>query len=282
MQKMKRLVYLLLVLVLLSSCGEYQKVLNKGLNEDRYKLAEKLYKEESYSKAIPLFEKLVGPYAGKPQMERIQYMIADSYYKTEDFSLSSYYFAKFIINYPKSSKVGEASFLAAKSYYLAAPKYSLDQQETQKALSAFQNFIDAYPNSELSAEANTYYKKLVLRLEKKDFEIAKQYYHMEYYASAITAFDTFNEEHLGSDFKEDALYYKFKASYELGIKSAFSKKEYRLENAKLAYYKFQKYFPESKKMKELNSNLDQIDKQLLSTQERTRTIINRIKKNEGL
>jgi len=272
MQKMKKLVFTLLLVILFSSCGEFHKVLNKGTNADRYKMAVELYEKEDYKRAVALFEKLVGPYAGKPQMERIQFMMADSHYKMGDFDLSSYYFSKFIVNYPESSKAQEAAFLSAKSFYLASPNYSLDQQDTEKALAAFQSYIDSYPNSKLIDEANTIYKDLVTRLEKKDFEIAKQFYHTEHYNAAITAFDTFNEEHLGSIFKEDALYYKLKASYELGMESILSKKEQRLLNAILAYNKFKKSFPESKKMKEANNMLKQLDKELMSTKEQLSTI----------
>jgi len=272
MQKMKKIVITLLVVVLFSACGEYQKVLNKGKNAERYKLAVELYEKKEYKKAIPLFEKLVGPYAGKPQMERIQYMISDSYFQTENYAMSSYYFSKFISNYPESSKIEEAAFLSAKSYFLAAPKYSLDQEDTYKALNAFQSYIDKYPNSDLILEANKYYKELSHRLEKKDFEVAKQYYHTGNYNAAITAFDTFNEDHLGSDYKEDAYYLKFKSFYELGMKSVLIKKEDRLEEAIGANNKFRRTFPESKRIKEVENMLKTIEKELIKTKEQLATI----------
>ena len=265
MQKMKNLVFAILVIFLISSCSEYHKVLNKGKNAERYALAERLYNEGKYDKAIPLFEKVIGPYGGKPQLERIQYMIAKSSYEVEDYALASYYFTKFITNYPKSTKLQEAAFLSAKSYYMGAPKYSIDQQDTYKALEAFQDYIIDYPNSELSAEANKFHQELTYRLELKDFEIARQYYHTEYYVSAIAAFETFNEEHLGSVLKEDALYYKFKSSYALGMNSTILKKEDRLKDARSTYDKFEKTYPESKKLKEMQNDLAQIDKEINST-----------------
>ena len=273
MQKMKSLVFSLLVIFFISSCSEYHKVLNKGKNAERYALAERLYNEGEYEKAIPLFEKVIGPYGGKPQLERIQYMIAKSSYETEDYSLASYYFTKFITNYPKSSKLQEAAFLSAKSFYMNAPKYSIDQQDTYKALEAFQNYIDDYPNSELSGEANKYHKELTYRLEIKDFEVARQYYHTEYYVSAIAAFETFNEEHLGSVLKEDALYYRFRSSYELSMNSAIVKKSGRLKEAKVAYDKFEKLFPESKRIKGMQNDLDQIDKEIISTKEQMEKLL---------
>ena len=83
MLKNKIYILILLVTVGVSSCSEYQKVLNKGSVEDQYKMATKLYEDQKYNKAIQLFEKITPSYRGKPQMERIQFMIAQSHYNTK-------------------------------------------------------------------------------------------------------------------------------------------------------------------------------------------------------
>ncbi len=64
-----------------------------------------------------------------------------------NYSTAGYYFNRFSKNYPKSSKVEEADFLSALGYYKSAPRYSLDPTDINKALEAFQLFIDKYPNS---------------------------------------------------------------------------------------------------------------------------------------
>lgn len=267
MQKLKKFSVLLLVIILFSACSEYQKVLNKGTTEDQYKLATELFESEKYNKAIQLFEKVIPKYQGKPQMERIQYMVAQSNYNTKNYNLASYYFNRFIGNYPNSSKLEEATYLVAHSHYLASPKSSLDQADTQKALTAFQNFIDKYPESDKFEEANKYYDELIKRLEKKSFDIAKQYYHTEDYQAAIAAFDIFMEENFGTEFREDAMAYKFLASYELGIRSIFSKKEKRINDAILAYNRFQKSFPKSERLSEFTNLLDNLNDELKLTKE---------------
>jgi len=214
----------------------------------------------------------MGPYANKPQMERIQYMISDSYFQTENYAMSSYYFSKFIMNYPESTKVQEAAYLSAKSYYLAAPVYSRDQEDTYKALSAYQNFIDKYPNSDLIEEANRDYEELNKKLQFKDFEVARLYYHTENYSASIQAFETFNEDHLGSEFKEEAFYYIFKSNYEIGMKSILSKKRERLDEALLSFQKFKKTFPESDKLKELDNMSIKLQEELVKTKELLATI----------
>ena len=262
MRKMKKLSVLFLVIILFTACSEYQKVLNKGTTEQQYTMATKLYEEGKYSKAIQLFDKVVPKYQRKPQMERIQFMVAMSNYKDRNYNLASYYFNRFIGNYPNSSKLEEASYLAAHSYYLASPKSSKDQADTHKALTSFQNFIDKYPNSDKTADANKYYDELVKRLEKKDFDNAKLYYKTERYKAAIVALDTFLEDHFGTIHKEEAMAYKFLASYELGMNSVFYKKEERLKNAILAHERLKKGFPESKRLKEFSSLLEDLQKEL--------------------
>lgn len=280
MLKFERIIILICIVATLSACSEYQKVLNKGKVEEQYKMATELYEQGKFNKAIVLFEKIIPRYERKPQMQRIQYMIAESYYNSKDYDLAAYYFNRFIANYPNSSKIEEGAYLVAHSYYLGSPKFSRDQKDTQKALDAFQNFIDKYPTSEKIAEANKLYNELAFRLEKKSFEIAKQFYHIEDYSAAIAAFENFLQEHIGSSLKEEALFLKFKASNDLAIKSVLSKKEKRINDAVAVHGKFVKKYPESSKLKEMTVILENLSKELLETKEQIENFKNNT--NNGL
>lgn len=263
---MKKVAYLLVVSLILISCGEYQKVLNKGTTEEQYKMAVKMYEAQKYSKALRLFEKVTPSYRGKPQMERIQFMVANSNFNTKSYSLAGYYFDRFTKNYPKSSKKEEAAFLSALGFYKAAPSFSLDQTDTNKAINAFQKFVDEYPNSTRKDEANKYYKELRFKLEKKSFEIAKTYYRTANYDSrnykaAIQAFDNLLSEYLGTEFKEEALYYRLKAAHDFAIKSTKRRKEKRLKEAVQAYEKLKRNFPESQFLKDSDKMLATLQKE---------------------
>ena len=262
MQKMKKIASLLLIALTLFSCSEYNKVLNKGTIEQQYKLATEMYEAKNYKKAINLFDKIMTGFRGKPQMERIQYMISESYFQTKQYSLSSYYFDRFTKNYPKSTKREEAAFLAAHSYYLDSPIFSLDQAATYEALDAMQLFIDTYPNSEKLAQANKEIKDLRYKLEKKSFETAKQYLHIEDYTAAITSFDILISDYLGTTFREEALFLKFKASHDLSVKSVFSKKEARLKSALNAYERLIRNYPDSQYLKDANKMVKDINDEL--------------------
>jgi len=264
MQKIKNLACLLMFSLVLFSCGEYQKVLNRGTAEEQYKMATKMYESNKYSKALRLFEKITPTYRGKPQMERIQFMVAQSNFNEKSYSTSGYYFDRFAKNYPKSSKKEEASFLSAYSYKLASPRFSLDATDTKKALEAFQTFIDTYPDSDRIEEANTHYKELRYKLQKKSFEIAKTYYRtadydLRNYKSAIQAFDNLLSDYLGSEFKEEAYYYRLKAAHDFVLKSTVRRKPERIKDAIEAYEKLKRNFPESKFMEASNEMLATLD-----------------------
>ncbi|SFZ83042.1 outer membrane protein assembly factor BamD [Tenacibaculum maritimum] len=266
MQKMKNFAYLCIMTLIFASCSEYQKVLNRGAVEDQYKMGVKMYEAKKYSKALRLFEKVTPSYRGKPQMERIQFMVAQSNFNEKNYELSGYYFNRFTQNYPKSSKVEEAAFLSALSYYKASPPFSLEPTDTDKALSSFQDFIDKYPTSSRIDEANKYYRKLRYKLERKSFEIAKTYYRTADYDSrnyraAITAFDNLLSDYLGTEFKEEALYFRLKAAHDYALKSTKRRKEERLKNAMKAYEKLKRNFPTSKFMEDSDKMLAKLNKE---------------------
>jgi len=260
---MKKFVFLLVLILALSSCSEYNKVLNKGDVKSQYQLAEKLFKEEEYAKAMTLFEKVAPTFTKNAQLQRIRYMSAICDYKLKDYETASYRFNRFINNYPKSSKIENAYFLNAQSLFELSPRSSLDQKNTTKALEALQTYLDLYPDSKNTEIINKQYKELTNKLNYKGYHIAYLYYKTEKYKTAIVAFDNYLSDFIGSKYKEDALFYKFKSSYMLAIKSVEYKKLARLKNAIKAQKRFIKYYPNSKKYsKEATSLLEKINNEI--------------------
>lgn len=259
---MNKLIYVLLLSVILTSCSEYQKALKSEDVAVKLKAAENKYEAGKYNKAIRLFEQISPAYRGKPEGEKVTYMFAQSYYKTEQFYLAGYQFESLASMYPKSDKAQEAAFLGAKSFYQLSPVYTLDQVDTDKAITKMQSFIDKYPDSKYSVEANATIKELREKLEKKAFEIAKQYNTISDYKAAIKALDNFIADYPGTPFKEKALYYKFDSSYQLAINSVPSKMEERLNAAKTAYSALIKFNSGTEYKEKADEMLARIDKDL--------------------
>jgi outer membrane protein assembly factor BamD len=259
---MKKIVSLLIIIVLLASCNEYQKALKSEDPAVKLVMATKMYEEKNYNKAIRIFEQIASVYRGKPESENLYYMFSQSYYKTKQYYLAGYQFESFVSSFPKSDKVQEASFLGAKSYSMLSPVYSLDQTDTTKAIEKLQTFIDTYPNSTYLAEANSIVKNLNEKLERKVFENAKGYNTISDYKSALVALDNFIADYPGTPFKEEALFYKFDSAYQLGINSVPAKMEERLNVAKVAYANLIKYKAETKYKKQADEMFARVEKDL--------------------
>jgi outer membrane protein assembly factor BamD len=238
---MKKILSILLLTLILSSCSEYQKALKTEEIGVKYDVATRQYEKGNYAKAIRLFEQIAPSYRGKPQAEKMFYMYGQSYFKTKQFYSAAYQFESFVSSYPRSEKLEESAYLAALSYSKLSPRYSLDQVDTYKAIDKLQVFINTYPTSEFLTEANVIVKDLREKLEKKAFETAKQYNTISDHKAALIVLDNFITDFPGTKYKEQAMFYKLDSSFKLAINSVDDKKLDRLNNAKTAYLNLMKF-----------------------------------------
>ena len=268
---MKYLFSILLIACVFSSCSEYQKVLKSEDIAMKFKIGDSLFQEGKFEKANRLFAQIVPKYKGKPQAQKLMYLYSKSFFEMKDYYVSGYQFERFVSSYPKSEKKEEAAFLSAKSYYMLSPRYSKDQTETKDAIEKLQEFINVYPNSQYVNEANTLIKELDFKLEKKAFEIAKQYNHISDYKASIKSFDNFIFEFPGSELREDALFYRLDAGYKLAINSIELKRtaegvvklrKVRLLQAQEYFNAFKKVYANSKYIAEAEEMAETINKEL--------------------
>jgi outer membrane protein assembly factor BamD len=259
---MKRFLVLLTVLLVFSSCNEYQKAMKSEDVALKFTTATKLYDKADYNRAILLIEQIAPAFRGKPQAEKLFYMYSQSLYQTKQYGLAAFQFESFTSTYPKSEKAEETFFLSAKCYAKMSPKYTLDQTDTNKALAKIQEYIDRYPESQNMTEANEMTAVLRNKLEQKAFENAKQFNTISDYKASLVALENFITDFPGTPYKEDALYYKLDSAYLLAINSVPSKMEERLTNAKIAYDKLIKFNNDTKYKDKADKMLATIDKEL--------------------
>lgn len=252
--------------LLLSSCGEYQQLLRSDDTPKKYAAVDSLYNAGKYKKALKLMEQIVPSYRGKPQAEPLMFKYANTFYQLEDFYLAGYQFDRFETSFPKSDSIEVAAYKSAKSYYELSPRFSLDQRDTYKALEKLQDYINKYPDSEKRLEANALVKELREKLEKKDFEVARQYLStaesLGSFAPAIEAFDNFIADHPGSTYRKDAFYGRLEAQYLMAVNSVPSKVEDRLVAAKKYYESFLKYYSDSTLREDADKILQDIEKRM--------------------
>ncbi len=252
-----------MTLIIIGSCNNgYNRVLKSSDPNVKYDKAMEYYEAKRYKMAVPLFEELVSLYRGTTKSEKIYFYYAYSNYHLENFITAGYYFENFVRTYPNSEFTEEAMFMSAYSDYKSSPTYSLDQEDTYRALDNLNLFMDTYPNSALKDSCNALTLELRGKLEKKAFENAFLYFQIMDYKAAMIAFKGVLRDFPESMYKEDVLFWMLVTNYEIATKSIKSKKVERFEDTINSYYKFVDTYPESRRINQAEKYYKQSVKNL--------------------
>lgn len=216
----------------------------------KYQEALRLYNNKYYNKALLLFEDLVQRYRGRTEAEDLYYYYAYTNFKLKDYTTARYHFKVFAETYPNSPRAEECRFMSAKCYYLESPVYSLDQQNTVKAIDALQLFINLYPKSERVPAASKLIDDLRGKLELKSYMNAKLFLDLGDYKSAIIAFRNSIKDFPDTKYAEEMEFFSIKAQYLLAKNSFESKQEERFNEVIQLYADFSTKYPISKYLKE--------------------------------
>ena len=98
--------YIAMVLLsagVLSSCGEYNKVLKSTDYEYKYEAAKSYFAKGQNSRAATILEELIPILKGTANGEESLYMLAMTYYNQGDFVTASHYFNTYYKTYPRGT-----------------------------------------------------------------------------------------------------------------------------------------------------------------------------------
>jgi outer membrane protein assembly factor BamD len=179
MFKIKHVFILSFTVIALSIAGcksRFEKIRLSNDVAKKYQEAIKLYNKKDYSKALILFEDLSQKYRGRTEAEDLNYYYAYTLYRLKDYTTARYQFKYFADTYPTSKNAEECRYMGAYCYFQDSPEFTLDQENTYKAIDAMQLFINLYPKSERVTQASQYITELRTKLELKAYTNARLYY----------------------------------------------------------------------------------------------------------
>lgn len=253
----KNIIIVLFAAVLLSSCGNYNKILKSADYEYKYEAAKNYFAEGKYSKAATILEELITILKGTDKAEESLYMLGMTYFNQEDYATSPHYFTTYYNTYPRGVYAEQARFMAGKALYLDTPEPRLDQTSTFKAIQELQLFMEYYPQSSRKQEAQQMIFKLQDKLVEKDYLAAKLYYDLgtymgnNYQSCVITAQNAL-KDYPYTHLREDLAILVLRAKYQMALQSVEEKKVERYRDTIDECYAFKNEYPESKYLKEVN------------------------------
>ena len=248
MKYAKNIIGICAICFALVSCDGYNKLLNSHDYDAKYAAAMRYYNDNSYTKAIQLFENLTLHYRGKENAEEIAWYYAQSLFKEKDYFTAGYQFQRFARQFPYSERAEEASYLSAYCKYIDSPSYSLDQSRTREAIEEMESFAERWPRSTHIPEINRYLDEMRAKLMKKEYEIAYGYYFIEEYHAAYEQFKRFLNLYPESVQREDAMFYLLDAGYRYAIGSREDKQKERLQQVLNDFERFSSSFADSKRL----------------------------------
>ena len=253
---MTRKMFTLLLAVLLfalvwNSCGP--RVNRSELDADAYfAYAKSLFDKGKYLDAITEFTVVTLKFSGTPVVDDAQFYLAESHYMNKEYLIAVAEYQKVVDDYPESPYVEKAFFKIGMSYFKLSRRPELDQEYTYKALRHFQNFIEAYPRSELRKDAEKRIAELREKLARKQLLGGNIYRKMGIYDSAIIYYDILLEKYYDTPSAIPALYYKAECQMEMG------KYDEAISNFNLVIEKY----PDSKYARKARRKLAKIQERL--------------------
>ena len=252
---MKKILYRLLLVSIMTSCGEYNKILKSTDYEAKYEYAKNAFEKKKYTQAYTLLEELVTIFKGTDKAEESLYLLARSHYLNKDYETSGQYFTHYYTHYPKGQYTELARFYAGYGYYLNSPEAKLDQSGTYKAIDEMQRFLDYFPHSERAKEAQDVIFELQDKLVYKELLNSQLYYNLgnymgNNYQSAVITAQNAIKEYPYSKYKEALSMIILKAKFQEASQSVYEKKADRFRDVIDEYYSFINDYPDGPNAKE--------------------------------
>jgi outer membrane protein assembly factor BamD len=257
-----RIYIVLIILVLASSCGEYDKILKSTDFDLKKAKAKEYYDAGQFVKSSELLTQIIPRYRATEEAEELNWMNAQSYYGMKDYMMAGSYYKSFIDQFPFGVHAEEANFLAAMCDMKISLRPELDQQSTRNAIEGFKIFVVKFPSSSKVEESKKYVKDLEDQLVEKSYLSAKLYYDMKQYKAAVVALNNSIKEFPNTKYREELMFLKLNSLYMYAYNSLKIKQRERYQAALDDYYSFMEEFPKSEYGKDVNSIYQKTSKYL--------------------
>lgn len=256
--KIKHLCIALLTIVLLgllASCGEYNKVLKSTDPELKFEYAKKYFDEKKYGRTTTLLEEIQTAYIATSKEQEVLFLLAQSYFYDKDYVSATARYNRYFNKFPKGDYAETAKFNAAYGLFLDSAEIKLDQTNTIKSLEAFQSFLEYYPQSNRAKEAEGYMLQMQNRLAQKELYSAQLYFNLGYFmgnnyeacvVTAREALKNYNYPPYGEEFQILIV----RAKFEEAELSFDAKKPVRYRTVMDEHFNYINMYPEGKYVKE--------------------------------
>ncbi len=238
---MKKILFVSLILIVLIGCSKNQLTREMPV-EDKMNIAEELFDQGKYHKAIPYYTNIVldrnSIYTAKAQMK-----LGDCYFYQDNFLEARFEYEELIRLFKNYEDISKAYFNIGVCYFEESLSPHYTQEETEKAIVSFETFIEKFPFDERIDEALDYLEKCEYKLLEKKYNNGYAYFKMYDYSSALLYFDEITALNIIDKIDKMSLFYSGRIYIARKDKA----------NALLIVDKMNTRYPDSKETKKINN-----------------------------
>jgi outer membrane protein assembly factor BamD len=149
-----------------------------------FQAAKTAYDHGNYMDAIPDFKAYVEQFPGTDLTDDALYYLGLSYIHEKDYALASAQFDRLLRDFPTSPLQADALLELARCDDLQSHSAPLDQTETERALTRYNQFVEQYPDHRRVGEAKARIQALRDRLAEKLMRSGRLYFKLRRDAAA--------------------------------------------------------------------------------------------------
>ena len=238
---------LVLAVVLLSACSKKADPVVKDAGF-YFQEGEEFYEKGLYKDAIASWEKVRDSYYSPELNILAELKIADAHFFGEEYIEAAVAYEAFLQNHPNHPRVPDVLYQVglAYTYQILAPDQ--DQTSTVRALNAFRNLKERFPEDRRIAEVQIYIDRCRNMLASRDLIVANYYLRTGYYSASINRIESLLAEY-------PEYYESDKAYYLLGQAYSFigdNEKSLTAFNTLIDQYTGSEYIPDAREFIEEN------------------------------
>ncbi len=238
-------------IMLLTACRKQVQDKPKGTDREIYLKARKFVKKDP-EKSRLMFKEIIHLYPDSVYARRAKIGIADSYFRENDggsLVLAASEYTEYVGMYPNSPDAIYAKYQVGMCYYNDVKSPGRDQTNTFKAITAFENFLNMFGNTDEAEKARAKIAELREQLSIHYYTIGYYNYKFKAFRGAIQRFKQVMDEY--PNFKmNDKLFFFTGKSY-------FFLRKY--DSAISFFQKVITSYPQSRLVKTSKKHIDKIN-----------------------
>lgn len=246
---MKRILPIILILaaLLAASCSRTRPMRHLSAAE-KMQIADELFENGKYHRAIPYYTDVAldrrSAYTAQAQIK-----LADSFFQQDKFTEARLEYQEVIRLFRDHPEIERAYFQIGVCYYEESLGPHYTQEETHKAIDAFEDLIERFPFSTLREKAEQYLDDLNFKLLEKKFYNGYIYYKIYDYSAALMYFDEIMAEGEHNEIDKKSRYY---------ATLIYMKREDK-HNALAMIESMNRLYPDSNETQRLNRHRDRLE-----------------------